>query len=361
MFASPLDGGSPKAADALISDTHLPQEPSRISFPSEGGEESDDEDFAGQELTCKWMSPFEVHFSQRRARHEFRDGRSLAEAVDLITAVRCGEAGSPQWRLEAPFPPITILPWRCKLRNEHTGRPLVDPKSGGELYDSVDRFFSLDNRRLYCLQLAASKLWPEPVVIETRELPPGPLRRVRELKKFRTLDRGRSVYIGGRNEGETLVYWSWRQKVGLQEEVEVEPDADNSLVQMRRRPRPEHRSAQTRAPRSARNKVTAQKHGDSLGGKCLWWDYLPGGNPWTGILLFICVYSGIRLTAKLVSSGFTAYSGTERRVDDAAWRGDLWFLLLCAVLVGTCLVGVAASPHDDQGAATHLTERVEHS
>lgn len=350
MVTSSLEADSPKAIYATISNSLLPQGLSRTSLPSEVWEESDDEDFAGQELPCRWMSPFEVHFSQRRARHEFRDGRSLSEAMDLMTAIRCEEDGSPQWRLEAPFPPITILPWRCKLRNEHTGRPLIDPKSGGELYDSVDRFFSLDNRRLYCLQLAASKLWPEPVVIETRELPPGPLRRVRELKKFRTLDRGRSVYIGGRNEGETLVYWSWRQKVGLEEEVEVEPDADNSLVQMRRRPRPEHRSSQTRAPRSAHNKALGNKHGDS---GSLWWDYLPGGNPWTGILLFICVYSGIRLAAKLVSSGFTAYSGLGRRVDDAAWRGDLWFLLVCAVLVGTCLAGVAASPHNDKDVATH--------
>ena len=41
-----------------------------------------------------------------------------------------------QWHLEAPFPPIEVMRWRCKLRDDATGRPLVDPKTGEQFLDS---------------------------------------------------------------------------------------------------------------------------------------------------------------------------------------------------------------------------------
>lgn len=174
------------------------------------------------------ISPLDVRFSQMRARHEFRDARLLEDSVSEIRPVRCDEAegvAGATWRLEAPFPPIEVLQWRCKLRDEVTGRPKLDPTTGDELWDASDRWFTLDNRRLYCLQKAAAKLWPERTVIDVVELPPGPLTRIRELKKFRTLDRGRSILIGGRNEGETLVRWSWRQAAGVAEDAESEEDS----------------------------------------------------------------------------------------------------------------------------------------
>jgi hypothetical protein len=163
------------------------------------------------------LSPFEIRFSQMRARHEFRDKKLLEESVPQIRLVRCEDKeckGDVRWRTEAPFPPIEVLQWRCKLRDESTGRPLMDPDTGEEMWDTSDRWFTLDNRRLYCLQKAAVAVWPEQVDVDVVELK-GALTRIRELKKFRTLDTGRSIYIGGRKEGETLVRWCWWEAAGL--------------------------------------------------------------------------------------------------------------------------------------------------
>lgn len=189
------------------------------------------------------ISPFDVRFSQGRASPEFRDGRLIEETVQLIQAVRCedGTQEPATWRLEAPFPAIEILQWRCKLRDDQTGRPRLDPKTGGELYDRETKWFTLDNRRLYCLQRVAAKLWPDKAVVDVVELPSGPLTRARQLKKFRTLDRGRSILVGTRHAGDAPpVHWCWRRAVGAETE-ESEPDVDKCFVHQRRRPRGDSR------------------------------------------------------------------------------------------------------------------------
>ena len=88
-----------------------------------------------------------MHFSQLRANVQFRDGGSLEAAIGSIEARPAGG----QWLLQAPFPPIEVIRWRCKLRDEVTGRPLLDA-TGTELLDQEERWYTLDNRRLYCLQ-----------------------------------------------------------------------------------------------------------------------------------------------------------------------------------------------------------------
>lgn len=164
------------------------------------------------------MSPFDIRFSQMRARHEFRDKKLLEESAAQCKLVRCEEEteGGPTWRLEAPFPPIEVLQWRCKLRDESTGRPKLDPDTREVMWDTNDRWFTLDNRRLYCLQKAAVSVWPEKVIVAVVELKSA-LERIRELKKFRTLDTGRSIFIGGRREGETMDRWCWWEVAGLSE------------------------------------------------------------------------------------------------------------------------------------------------
>ncbi|CAK9109358.1 Hypothetical protein (Fragment) [Durusdinium trenchii] len=124
-----------------------------------------------------------------RANPLFRDGRSLEKAIEEIQKVpwsgSCEESEKPVWRLKAPFPPIEVMKWRCKLRDEATGRPLVDPATGGELLDAEDKWYTLDNRRLYCLQKVAASLWPDRAVAEVCCLPPGlrgSLRRERWVK-----------------------------------------------------------------------------------------------------------------------------------------------------------------------------------
>merc|ERR1719183_2792469 len=93
---------------------------------------------------------------------------------------------------------IEVIRWKCKLRDSNTGRPKVDPVTGEDLYDSQEHWFTLDNRRLYCLQEAALRIWPERCVAEVAVIISGPHAHMRELRKFRTLDCGRSAKIGSR-------------------------------------------------------------------------------------------------------------------------------------------------------------------
>jgi hypothetical protein len=91
------------------------------------------------------------------------------------------------------------------------GRARADPDTGADLYDSEEHPFTLDNRRLYCLQEAALQVWPESCVAEVVEFQSVPRNRLRELRKFRTIDLGRSIMVGSVSDGIAFVRWSWRE------------------------------------------------------------------------------------------------------------------------------------------------------
>jgi len=169
----------------------------------------------GRRVATMQLCPLELRFSQRKMRNVFADGRLIDESVDVVQAVRRppdeAELYGAAWKLEAPFPPIDVLSWRCKLRDETTGRPLID-EDGRERFEDEESWFTLDNRRLYCLQRAALKLLPERctagVVAELRKE-----RRQREIRKFRTLDGGESILIGSRVDCVPFSRWAWREEV----------------------------------------------------------------------------------------------------------------------------------------------------
>lgn len=168
------------------------------------------------------VSPLDVRFSQMKIRHLFGDGRRVADAVPLIRVERCTEEEAIEhgatWKLEAPFPCIEIIRWRCKLRDKATGRGKVDPDTGEELFDSQVHWFTLDNRRLYCLQEAALRVWPERCVVDVAEILSGPSSHMRSLRKFRTLDLGRGVAIGSRADGVDFVQWNWQAAIGIDDD-----------------------------------------------------------------------------------------------------------------------------------------------
>lgn len=215
-----------------------------------------------EECDVVLLSPFEIHFSQTRIRSEFQDGRTLEEAMPDIRAVpHSGVADAPAslegaarvagatvseaaeaapraadeepggrptevvdkgasqckdfMLMSAPFPRIEVTKWRCKLR-EPDGSPKLDPSTGLELYSHEEIWFTFDNRRLYCLQKAAAKLWPREVRCEVVEIPPT-LARTRELRKFDTRTFGYSIIVG-RRDNPSPENWSWRASVGLPEE-----------------------------------------------------------------------------------------------------------------------------------------------
>mmetsp|Transcript_79203 Transcript_79203/g.164375 ORF Transcript_79203/g.164375 Transcript_79203/m.164375 type:complete len:320 (+) Transcript_79203:347-1306(+) len=180
------------------------------------------------EVVLLELSPFDIHFSQERIRNEFQDGRSLNEAIEAIEAVPCSEAlaerrAAPEadpedgYFLRVPFPRIEVIKWRCKLRDAE-GRPMTDASSGLQLYSSGEHWFTFDNRRLCCLQRAAVKLHPKPVVCEVLAVPQT-MARTRELRKFDTRTFGNTVAIGKR-DNTNIETWSWREALGLPEEIQ---------------------------------------------------------------------------------------------------------------------------------------------
>jgi len=175
----------------------------------EEGDSGDDSD-GGQATTQ--MDPLELRFSQRKMRNVFMDGRLIDDSIPQVNAVRRSAEDAKtygaHWRLEAPFPPVEVCRFRCKLRDETTGRPLIDPETRQERFEAEESWFTLDNRRLYCLQKAAVKLLPErctvDAVAEIRKE-----RRLREIRKFRTLDNGKSIEVGSVVDGVPFETWSW--------------------------------------------------------------------------------------------------------------------------------------------------------
>eukprot|EP00928_Gymnodinium_smaydae_P009770 TRINITY_DN13662_c0_g2_i1.p1 TRINITY_DN13662_c0_g2~~TRINITY_DN13662_c0_g2_i1.p1 ORF type:complete len:345 (-),score=60.85 TRINITY_DN13662_c0_g2_i1:258-1292(-) len=172
------------------------------------------------------VSPLEVYFSQSHIRPTFQDGRSIEEALESIEAELLSalpdegaalevpqESADGWWLLCPAFPEIEVINWRCKLRGED-GATTTD-SSGQELYGPLG-LYTLDNRRLYCLQKVAAKLHPVEVrvLVSVVRQEDG---NCREFRKFRTPDLGRSVGIGHR-DSTTLPRWSWRQEAGLPEE-----------------------------------------------------------------------------------------------------------------------------------------------
>lgn len=227
------------------------------------------------------LCPFDIHFSQTRIRTEFQDSRLTEETIPEIkvvppgyrssssnskppadapstaettgTEAAAGDAGSPDAAEDAaakadrgddeyglgedcedlseekrgkdfqmlwhPFPRIEVTKWRCKLR-ELDGSAKIDPVSGLELYSHEERWFSFDNRRLYCLQKAAAAAYPKEVRCEVVEIPPNQA-RMRELRKFDTRTFGLTV-LAGRRDDPAPETWSWRVAIGLPEETQPE-------------------------------------------------------------------------------------------------------------------------------------------
>mmetsp|Transcript_2974 Transcript_2974/g.5158 ORF Transcript_2974/g.5158 Transcript_2974/m.5158 type:complete len:281 (+) Transcript_2974:93-935(+) len=185
------------------------------------------EAFETEELCAertRLLSPLAIYFSQNHIRPEFQDGRSLDDAVESIGSRRClasartEDLGVPSkadwWLLQPEFPQIDVIQWRIKLREED-GSQILDG-DGNELYGERE-WYTLDNRRLYCLQKAAVRFHPHEVrvVVNVIRQEEG---SCREFRKFRSIDRGRSIRLGHRDLPD-LPRWCWRLEVGLAEEV----------------------------------------------------------------------------------------------------------------------------------------------
>mmetsp|Transcript_165731 Transcript_165731/g.532133 ORF Transcript_165731/g.532133 Transcript_165731/m.532133 type:complete len:410 (+) Transcript_165731:151-1380(+) len=326
----------------------------------EGEDDEEDEDLKEDR---RWdnapnlrISPLDVRFSQFRARSAFRDGMLLNESMEQIRVVPLkgegsaaapplppplpGPDGKPQGGggaqdqeydvlLVAPFPPIEVLPWRCKLRLPN-GRPMLDKTGEHEVYDSQERWFTLDNRRLCCLQKTAAAQWPLRAVVDVVELPGGPLIRQRQLKKFRTFDRGASILIGPKAAEEPPARWSWREALGLEAEdlgLPEDFDPEQSSAQPRRRRGANHarrpdEERQGRLDRQQSSQLARQGDGrhqrhagrlggssgsakegddsDDAGSKPTWWRLI------CSCAMFFLCYLFLRTVVKVIQNAFSA-------------------------------------------------------
>lgn len=141
----------------------------------------------------KYISPLAIRFTQHHIRTTFRDGRPVASTIPEIQ-VRKAPAGSEyDVVLHAPFPHVEIVRWR------------VDEEG-----TDSSHWFTLDNRRLYCLQQVAVSLWPQRVAVAV-EILYNDLGRMR--RKFDSTTYGWAVSISHSLKEEELSRWDWRLNV----------------------------------------------------------------------------------------------------------------------------------------------------
>lgn len=226
------------------------------------------------------LSPLEIHFSQTRIRSEFQDGRSLQMALDKIEDKEVN-FDEDALLLVTPFPRIEVTRWRCKLRDE-TGAARVDA-NGMELYSQEERWFSFDNRRLWCLQRAAVKKWPKKVYCEVFEISQT-LAKTRELRKFDTRTFGLSVLVGRREEL-NLEKWCWKTEVGLP--VETAPEEGVALSALRQLKGLETERGQI----SWRHQRKSRRHEDEYEET----QKFSALEILRGLLLFMIIYLGLRV------------------------------------------------------------------
>lgn len=144
----------------------------------------------------KLISPLAIRFTQQRIRTTFRDGKDVEASINEITTGP--GVGDYDIVLHAPFPTIEIV------RYSPNGRG-----TGGRGED--DRWFTFDNRRLYCLQRVAAEHWPKRVgaAVEVLYADTGAIR-----KKLDSLSCGLTVSIGHAfATAEELDYWDWYKAV----------------------------------------------------------------------------------------------------------------------------------------------------
>jgi hypothetical protein len=159
----------------------------------------------------KFICPLSIRFSQARIRPTFQDGRVVERSMQQVEAVPFApeQPGSSEYDayLNAPFPPIEIIRWSPKIRNQD-GTTCVD--EDGRVLMAEACWFTFDNRRLYCLQAAAARYWPQRSAAIVHVMHDLPLSRGTP-KKFRTTDLGCSVRISRRHDVVPRAIWSWAE------------------------------------------------------------------------------------------------------------------------------------------------------
>lgn len=152
----------------------------------------------------KLICPLAVRFTQEHIRTTFRDGRVVEASMAEIRP----EPGVGEYDLIlcAPFPAIEIV--RLKSPRQSSWRRRANGRSGAREEDRGEHWFTLDNRRLYCLQRTAAAHWPKRVAarVEILYADPGSFWR-----KYDSSTCGNSVTIAHSCRAAPLTRWDWRK------------------------------------------------------------------------------------------------------------------------------------------------------
>jgi hypothetical protein len=150
----------------------------------------------------KLISPFAIRFTQNHIRTTFRDGRSVEATVQEIEELP--GTGDYDVILHFPFPAIEIVRWHAeRLKDDGKVTSLGEVPTG-------DHWFTLDNRRLYCLQRVAAACWPRRAAVAVQLLyaSRGSIRN-----KCDTTTNGLSVTIANHQRDSPIRTWNWREEV----------------------------------------------------------------------------------------------------------------------------------------------------
>lgn len=142
----------------------------------------------------KLICPLSVRFTQEHVRPVFQEKKISLESTIKQIKTRPGTADY-DIILEAPFPNIEVVRWYQQDEDN--------------MEADAEHWFTLDNRRLYCLQKVAASLWPRKVAIVV-ELLYSPTDGMRRKDDSSTV--GRSVGIGHSLKAITD-RWDWRKAV----------------------------------------------------------------------------------------------------------------------------------------------------
>eukprot|EP00927_Polykrikos_kofoidii_P032325 TRINITY_DN27579_c0_g1_i1.p1 TRINITY_DN27579_c0_g1~~TRINITY_DN27579_c0_g1_i1.p1 ORF type:complete len:439 (+),score=65.72 TRINITY_DN27579_c0_g1_i1:145-1317(+) len=172
----------------------------------------------------KLLSPLAVRFSQSRIRPFFQDNRCLEATV---AEVRAGPGRADyDVVVEAPFPAIEVVRWSAKLpAAERTSSPSSSSQEGDAVIAAStptgalpmrqareEHWYTMDNRRLYCLQRSAVLLWPKRVAVVVQV--PYSVDSGEVMKKVDTTDMGLSVSVCRLREAGTEAagdVWCWKR------------------------------------------------------------------------------------------------------------------------------------------------------
>lgn len=174
------------------------------------------------------IDPLTVRFSQDRVRPTFqdsaahKDGLPVQKAVDEIICEPFGDKKNLIF-LRAPFEPVEIVKWRAK----HYGE---DDQGQEDASYGDEKWFTLDNRRLYALQKKAVEIWPqrcmcEALVVTLKEMQLRGGKNGKQLRKFKTPDEGASINVGYRDDEDLANRrrWDWRERVNTMGQMGANP------------------------------------------------------------------------------------------------------------------------------------------